>query len=605
MAEDDLKSAIEASLALAEQQRKEQEQYLRILEESKRNNELHHHHVQYTAYSPVVESSAGVPPPNDVIADTEDAMRRAIELSLASQTQEWQCKYCTFISQTSSKHCSMCNAPREDTDYNLPELQSDSEAAQHYSQARAAMIGTSDDPLIVPGVNGTLNATVIEATDLPPPSGSSLDPYVEVRVLPRSFVGRLRIMVHAATQLRTVQRIGTQDPYVQVELGRHTSKTVVHEDGGRQALWEEELAFELEGEERMATFHVMNSNVLSDSRIGQVSVSLAQLVRSAGRPKVWYKLRTESSTASAIAGLLCLTVMPHPLPKRGSAVVQAKKQCRVAKNSGTAPVWNDTASFRHLHSDLALHFCVFDRNRFKADTLIGQTSILWLDQLLLHSYFEDRDATSATWFFLQSASGEQCGKLRVSLKFESKELVAGILAPIRQSQLASASEIPSELKEYSNQLSAGMVHAGMHIEAVEAPKRQEQHGDSATAVAVAAVSAVAAAAAPPPPPHHHHHHPHHHQARLGHPPVNQLHDRAAHHYAYPRPSPPPGYRDNTAAAGNYHDGPTNHHAYPYNHSGPVPQNHYPVPSNEPPAYLSQTQNNAEPTAYSAYAPYKP
>lgn len=86
--------------------------------------------------------------------------------------------------------------------------------------------------------------------------------------------GSLEVRVMSAYDLRHVQSLGRQDPYVVLRIGTFTETTKVAKDAGRQATWNESMHFHI-GSEAAFTVSVMDKNkLLSDKFIGSATIPL-------------------------------------------------------------------------------------------------------------------------------------------------------------------------------------------------------------------------------------------------------------------------------------------------------------------------------------------
>jgi len=114
----------------------------------------------------------------------------------------------------------------------------------------------------------------------------------------------LEVTVHEAKELRDTQLLGKQDPYCAVRLGDKSYKTKVHEDGGKGANWGDVLrvAFKGKEDEISLIFTVRNSNVVSDTDIGSVTLPAIELLKTQPYKK-WYQITHDNK----LAGQICVS----------------------------------------------------------------------------------------------------------------------------------------------------------------------------------------------------------------------------------------------------------------------------------------------------------
>ncbi|CAM9769016.1 unnamed protein product [Scytosiphon promiscuus] len=107
-------------------------------------------------------------------------------------------------------------------------------------------------------------------------------------VLPRA----LHVDVKEARDLKKVQLIGRQDPYLKLWVGRAGTKvkTKVHEDGGKKANWGQSFIFDLKdmSADEYLHFEVKNQNITDSTTIGMGKVPLKTFGDSARAN--WHKI---------------------------------------------------------------------------------------------------------------------------------------------------------------------------------------------------------------------------------------------------------------------------------------------------------------------------
>jgi len=106
----------------------------------------------------------------------------------------------------------------------------------------------------------------------------------------------LGVKVIEGKDLKNVQTVGKQDPYVLITLGDQKVRTKEHNDGGTTPKWTDELHFFVnnpnidQGEEKQNafTFEVIDANVVLDKPIGIASIPFSILAKAKGQGPKWY-----------------------------------------------------------------------------------------------------------------------------------------------------------------------------------------------------------------------------------------------------------------------------------------------------------------------------
>jgi len=130
-----------------------------------------------------------------------------------------------------------------------------------------------------------------------------------------TFHPGIAIEVHEAKDLRVVQLIGKQDPYVQIIVGDQKSRTKEHENGGKTPKWNETHYFARwpnvdydENNENAVWFNVWDADVVIDEQIGVLKLPFSALelaiLRKQGQR--WYPLFRKKNEKEN-AGWLSLT----------------------------------------------------------------------------------------------------------------------------------------------------------------------------------------------------------------------------------------------------------------------------------------------------------
>jgi len=95
------------------------------------------------------------------------------------------------------------------------------------------------------------------------------------------MVGPLTITVHGCIGLKDVQTFGKQDPLCKLHYAKEKFQTKVHDDGGKNPVWEQSFIFNLDGSEDSVHFSVLNKNTVSDDVIGRADVPVDRLTKNA------------------------------------------------------------------------------------------------------------------------------------------------------------------------------------------------------------------------------------------------------------------------------------------------------------------------------------
>ncbi|OQR97845.1 hypothetical protein ACHHYP_09868 [Achlya hypogyna] len=79
----------------------------------------------------------------------------------------------------------------------------------------------------------------------------------------------LHVRVVSARNLHDAQTFGKQDPYCKVTVGHRTFKTRVHDNGGRNPVWNDKFVFEVADMQlSQVVIEIWDSNFTSDDYIG-------------------------------------------------------------------------------------------------------------------------------------------------------------------------------------------------------------------------------------------------------------------------------------------------------------------------------------------------
>jgi Ca2+-dependent lipid-binding protein len=120
--------------------------------------------------------------------------------------------------------------------------------------------------------------------------------------LPR---GVLELTFHEGKELRDVQTLGKQDPYVKVKIGKKDDKTKEDNNGGKKPNWKDaKLSFSLKGadNEIEAIVTVVDLNPISDTNIGTVTIPVLELCKTQPKKK-WIQV----THGGKLAGEICFS----------------------------------------------------------------------------------------------------------------------------------------------------------------------------------------------------------------------------------------------------------------------------------------------------------
>jgi len=142
--------------------------------------------------------------------------------------------------------------------------------------------------------------------------------YLEVK-----FTPGIVFHVHEAKDLRKVQLIGKQDPYVKFILGKQVSRTKESKDGERAPKWEETHYFarwpgvdHSEDAENALHLEVWDERTLLDEEIGHVKLPFSAMEKVAGEGQKWYPVYKNKKEENQ-DGEISITITTAPHPKKG------------------------------------------------------------------------------------------------------------------------------------------------------------------------------------------------------------------------------------------------------------------------------------------------
>jgi len=133
------------------------------------------------------------------------------------------------------------------------------------------------------------------------------------------------VNVHQCKDLKSVELIGKQDPYVVVTVGKESWKTKVHEAGGSNPVFNQAYIFNDVTAKLEVNFTVFDKEVLADRAIARLDSTVEALCKNTG-PQ-WHQL-IDKDNFSKIAGdiqLTCKFVDPNA-PKPAAPAQQVQQQ---------------------------------------------------------------------------------------------------------------------------------------------------------------------------------------------------------------------------------------------------------------------------------------
>eukprot|EP00466_Bigelowiella_natans_P021534 jgi/Bigna1/72858/fgenesh1_pg.21_\ len=144
----------------------------------------------------------------------------------------------------------------------------------------------------------------------------------------------LTIHLVKGVNLKNVQMIGKQDPYVKIKLGKVEKRSKVHNNGGKNPQWNQDIEFKV-NEQKMPkwvfTFTVMDKETFSDNTIGKAVIPLKNLISNANKGEIAYAIKKGSKAAGEIV---------FSVKYSGKKEVEAKviQPATTAQVVGVAPV---------------------------------------------------------------------------------------------------------------------------------------------------------------------------------------------------------------------------------------------------------------------------
>jgi len=139
--------------------------------------------------------------------------------------------------------------------------------------------------------------------------------------------GKLTLTVHRAENLREVQLIGKQDPYVEIKFGEYSYKTRVHEKAGAFPVWNQDFLFNVDNpQNEQISFLVYDKEPLIDNKICRIDMTIGRLLLKKDREQLLQLLFWENF--HKIAGDLYVTAI---FTGKGAPITEEDKKKEEAK----------------------------------------------------------------------------------------------------------------------------------------------------------------------------------------------------------------------------------------------------------------------------------
>ncbi|KAK9766380.1 hypothetical protein K7432_004571 [Basidiobolus ranarum] len=130
---------------------------------------------------------------------------------------------------------------------------------------------------------------------------------------PKKNLGVLEIKPCQGRGLRVVQKIGKQDPYIQIEHGVRSQRTKADKNGGQKPRWEDNFKFDIFEGDTIVRVQCLDQNLRDSSLIGQRTIDFAPVLRSY-QWDGWFGLTSQGECAGDV--YLEFTYYPGPdIPK--------------------------------------------------------------------------------------------------------------------------------------------------------------------------------------------------------------------------------------------------------------------------------------------------
>lgn len=122
-------------------------------------------------------------------------------------------------------------------------------------------------------------------------------------------LGCVVVTVHEAKELHDSQMIGKQDPFCKVILDKQKHQTETCKDGNKEAKWDHAaFKFAITSAEDSLVFEVGNENIIKNARIGDVAISVSDLLNHKEPTEAWYNLTRKGDQP---AGQIRVTTQFH------------------------------------------------------------------------------------------------------------------------------------------------------------------------------------------------------------------------------------------------------------------------------------------------------
>lgn len=122
--------------------------------------------------------------------------------------------------------------------------------------------------------------------------------------------GTVKLTLHKAQDLKNVQAIGKQDPYVKFSFGKKQAKSRVHNNGGKNPVWGQSLSLSISESDVELNLEVWDANTVKDAFIGHINIPRASLLRQS--TAVWYTIFGKGKNADKNRGEVLLAAEFFP-----------------------------------------------------------------------------------------------------------------------------------------------------------------------------------------------------------------------------------------------------------------------------------------------------
>lgn len=214
-------------------------------------------------------------------------------------------------------------------------------------------------------------------------------------------VGMLSITCFEGKNLKNMELVGKQDPYITFALGENYKKrTKTIEKGGRNPYFrEEEILFWVDETNWASDLHmeVYDEDVGKDDLIGGCLWSVLPFMAKSEFAQQMFEIRNGNESCGQLillvkfmpAGILAVNCLrgrhlkdtdtfgrqdPYLVFKLGGQAVNQTKKTKVDTDGGTDPVWNERVLF-HVVDQYTLEVTCMDKDTMDKDDVIGEVTL--------------------------------------------------------------------------------------------------------------------------------------------------------------------------------------------------------------------------------------